>query len=169
MGAVTVKSTAITNADQLFPKVPSASYLGKGTLYSAVGTLEVGASDSAGSVYRLARIPSGARLHELKLLTDAITGFTSASVGIYAPQDQSGNAGAVVSSTLFGSGIDVSVQQTEPYDVIFNNLGIENVEKRVWELVGLTRDPQVFYDLAVVSVTQSGGAGTLSMIVAYTI
>jgi hypothetical protein len=169
MGAVTVKSTVISNADQLYPKIPSGPYLGKGPLYSAVGTLEVGAADSAGSVYRFARIPSGARLHELKIFSDAITGFTSGSVGLYAPQDQSGNAGASVSTALFGSGIDFSVAQTEPYDVIFNNLGIENVEKRVWELLALSSDPQVMYDIVIQSVTQSGGAGTLSMILAYTI
>lgn len=169
MGAVTVKSTAISNADQLYPKVPVGSYLGKGELFSAAGTLEVGSNDSAGSLYKFARIPSGARLHELKIFSDAITGFSSAKVGLYNIQDTSGNDGAVASDNLFGSGIDLSVAQTEPYDVIFNNLGIENVEKRIWELLGLSSDPQVMYDITIKSVTQTGGAGTLSMIVAYTI
>jgi hypothetical protein len=169
MGAVTVKATAISNADQLYPKVSSGAYLTKGSLFSAVGTLEVGASDSAGSVYRFARIPSGARVHSLDIFSDAIAGFTSASVGIYAPQDTSGNDGAAVSASLFGTGIDLSVAQTEPYDVVFNNLGIENMEKRVWELLGLSADPHVMYDVVIQSVTQTGGAGTLSMRLEYAI
>ncbi len=105
----------------------------------------------------------------MEIFSDAITGFTSAKVGLYTPQDQSGNAGAVVSDNLFAASVDLSVAQTEPYDVIFNNLGIENIEKRVWELLALSADPQVFYDITIKSVTQSGGAGTLSMRLEYAI
>lgn len=163
MGVVTVKATAISNADQLYPKVLSAPYLTRGNILCAAGTLPVGASDSVGSLYRFCRVPSGARIHNMEIFSDAITGFSSASVGLYAPQDSAGNAGAVVNASLFGSGIDLSVAQTEPYDVIFNNLGISNIEKRVWELLALSADPQVFYDVTIKSVTQTGGAGNLSM------
>ncbi len=163
MGVVTVKATAVSNADQLYPKILSAPYLTKGAIFCAAGTLEVGSGDSIGSLYRFARIPSGARIHNMEIFSDAIAQFSSAKVGLYTPQDQSGNAGGVVSDALFGSGIDLSVQQTEPYDVIFNNLGIENIEKRVWELLGLTADPCLFYDVTIKSVLQNGGTGTLSM------
>lgn len=169
MGAVTVKSTAIGNADQLYPRVPSPPYLSKGSIFCAAGTLEVGVADSAGSLYRFVRLPSSARIHNMEIFSDAIAGFTSAKVGLYAPQDTSGNAGGLVSDALFGAAIDLSVAQTEPYDVIFNNLGIENMEKRIWELLGLTADPMVSYDVTVKSVTQSGGAGTLSMRLEFTI
>jgi hypothetical protein len=163
MGAVTVKATAISNADQLSPKISSASYLGKSPVFGAVGTLAVGASDSAGSIYRFCRVPSGSRIHRMDIFSDAISGFSSATVGLYDIQDASGNAGAVVSGSLFASGVDLSVAQTEPYDVLFNNLSIANMEKRVWELLGLTADPFKFYDVSIVSVTQSGAAGNLSM------
>lgn len=169
MGAVTVKATAITNADQAYPKVLSSGFLTKGPMFCAAGTLEVGVADSAGSVYRFARIPSGAKIHRMDLFSDAITGFSSASVGLYLPQDSAGTDGASVSAALFGTGLDLTAVQTEPYDVIFNNLDIANIEKRVWEMLGLTSDPFLFYDVVVKSITQSGGAGTLSMRLDYTV
>ncbi len=169
MGAVTVKSTAISNADQLFPRLPVPTYLGNGDMLVATGVATVGVGDTAGSIYRLCRVSSGSRIHEMKITNTAMAGCTSCQVGVYRTADQSGNAGASVSAALFGTGIDLSVAQTEPYDVIFNNLGIENVEKRVWELLGLTSDPQVLYDVTIKSVTQSGAVGTLSMILAYAI
>ena len=163
MGVVTVKSTAISNADQLYPRLPVAPYLSKGAVNAAVGVAAVGAADSAGSIYLLCRVPSGCRIHSMKIVNTAMSGFTSGQIGVYKTEDQSGNAGAVVSAALFGTGIDFSVAQTEPYDVLFNNLSVANAEQRVWESLGLSSDPQIMYDIAVTSVTQSGAAGTINM------
>lgn len=171
MGVVTVKSTYITNADTTPSPKLTSTYLGKGEVYSSIGTLAVGAADSAGSLYRFVRVPSGARINAIKIFSDAITGFTSAKVGLYNTQDSSGNAGAVAVDNLFASGVDLSVAQTEPYDVVFNNIGIANLEKRIWEYsaMSLTADPFLFYDVVIKSVTQSGGAGNLSLLCEYVV
>lgn len=169
MGAVTIKSTAISNADQLYPKLSVPTYLGKGAVFSAVGTVAVGIGDTAGSVYRFCRVPSGARINRMDIFSDAMTGFSSGSVGLYDAQDQSGNAGASVSAALFGNTVDFSVAQTEPYDVIFNNLAITNIEKRLWELLSLTADPFKMYDVVIKSVTQSGASGNLAMRIEFVI
>src|SRR5690349_19912972 len=121
------KATGISNSDNSFPSIANSNYLVKGTMYCAAGTVEIAAADTSGQVYRFCRVPSGARIHGMRIFSDAISGATSATVGLYDKQDSSGGVGAVVSGSLFASGIDLSVQQTEPYDVIFNNLGIENV------------------------------------------
>lgn len=169
MGVVNTKATAITNMDQIFPRVQSSPTITKGSLFCAAGQLAVAATDSSGSVYRFCRIPSSARIHNLEIFSDAISGFTSGTVGLYNPQDSGGNAGAVVSGALFGTGIDFSVAQTEPYDVIFNNLSIANIEKRVWELLGLSADPFIPYDVCIVGTTLSSSSGNLAMRMAYAI
>ncbi len=169
MATANTKATGISNADNSFPSISNSNYLVKGPMYCAAGTVEIAVADSSASVYRFCRVPSGARIHGMRLFSDAISGATSATVGLYDKQDSSGGQGAAVSASLFGSAIDLSVAQTEPYDVIFNNLGIENVEKRIWELLGLSADPMKLYDICVVGTTLSSSAGTVSMQIEYTI
>ncbi len=169
MGVVNTKASAITNADAIYPYVLSAPYLTKGALFCAAGKVATTATDSAGSLYKFIRIPSGARIHNMEIFSDAITGMSSNTVGLYDIQDRSSNQGAAVSAALFATGIDLSVAQTEPYDVIFNNLGISNIEKRVWELLGLSADPFKFYDVTIVSTNGSTAIGNLAMRMAYTI
>ncbi len=169
MGVANTKALAISNADQLYPKVLSASYLGKCAVYTAVGKVLVDAADSTGSVYRFARIPSGARIQRIDIFSEALSGLTAADVGVYNPQNEVGGDGAVVNDNLFADSVDLSVAQSEPYDVIFNNLGISNMEKRVWELLGLLKDPNVQYDLCITADTISSSAGYLAVRVEFVV
>jgi len=169
MGVANTKSTGITNSDAGFPSVHNNNFLVKGPMYCAAGTAAVVAADASGSVYRFARVPSGCRVHGMRIFSDAISGATSATVGLYNIQDTAGNQGAAVSAALFATGIDLSVAQTEPYDVIFNNLGISNVEKRLWELLGLSADPMIMYDICVVGTTLSSSSGNIAMQIEFTI
>jgi hypothetical protein len=41
--------------------------------------------------------------------------------------------------------------------------GIDQIEKRLWERLGLSVDPQVDYDLALTGDTVGTGAGTISL------
>ena len=45
---------------------------------------------------------------------------------------------------------------------------IDDVEKPLWEALGLTADPQRFYDIAVTLTAAAGSAGTVSAKVIWT-
>ena len=164
MAVANTKSTHITNADAT-PPVLTNSYIGKGALYEAVGTVETAAADDAASVYRLVRVPSNARVSSILLATDAITGATTSDVGVYQTAD---NGGAVVDADLFATDVDISTAATVFTELLLEATAtdISKVEKRLWELLGLSVDPMRDYDIAV-TVNDVTAAGTISMKLKY--
>lgn len=166
MAIVNTKSTAIGNRDAA-PMVLTPAHLVRGVAYQAVGTVEKAGSDSNASVYRVARLRSSDRVSTVHVLNDAITGGTSYDVGLYKTADA---GGAVVDADLFASAIDLSsASASAGVDVTYEATptNIDKVEKRLWELLGLSADPQVEYDLALTANTAGAGAGTISVRVAY--
>lgn len=165
MAVVNTKSNLITNADHV-PVVLSDPHLGGGAVRSAVATIEIAAADDNGSVYRMIRISSGCRVNGLKVFCDAIVGGTSFTLGLY---DTAGAGGAVVSGALFATAFDLSSAITSGTDVLFQNLGVEKIEKRVWELLGLSADPFKQYDICFVGTVVGSGAGTVSLMASFAI
>jgi hypothetical protein len=166
MAVANTKSTHITNADAT-PPVLTNSYVGKGRLFEAVGTVETLAADDAASVYRLVRVPSNARISSILLASDAITGASASDVGVYQTAQ---NGGAVVDADFFATDVDISTAATVFTEVMLEATAtdIAKVEYRLWELLGLSADPMRDYDIAV-TVNDVTAAGTISMKVKYTV
>ncbi len=165
MGVVNTKSTIITNADAT-PRVPVNPHLAGADVQSSVAKVNIAAADSNTSTYRLVRLKSSMRLQSIKLLFDAITGGTSFKVGLY---DTLANGGVAVNSNLFANALDLSGGSTTGVEVLNQNNSIANMEKRVWELLGLSVDPFKDYDLVVTAVTIGTSGGNVAALVAYVI
>lgn len=163
MAVVNTKSTQITNADAT-PNVLNNDFVAKGALFESVATVEVAAADDDGSVYRMVRVPSNARISEVLRANDAITTGTVYDIGVYQTAD---NGGAAVSANLFANDIDLSSASTG--FVQTTGVDIANCEKRLWELLGLTADSFRDYDICFTGATVGSGAGTLSLKVRYTV
>lgn len=161
MGVANTKSTAVTNADTSQPHTQSPSYIEKGAVLVSVGTVEVAAADDNGSVYRLARVPSSARVHRIDIVSDAIAAGTVYDVGVYKTAQNAG--GVVVDADLFAANLDLSAGNTVPVDITFAARDIADIEKRVWELLGLSADPHIEYDICLTGDTVGTGAGTISL------
>ena len=160
MAVVNTKSTAITNRDTK-PVELSPDHLVRGVLYEAVGTVEVAAADSDTSVYRFVRLRSSDRLSTLQVACDAITAGTSYDFGLYRT---AADGGAVVDADLFASAVDLSsaLAFTDiTYEATAAN--ISQVEKRLWELLGLIADPMIEYDVCALANTVGSAAGTISV------
>jgi hypothetical protein len=163
MPVVNTKSTFITNADAT-PVVLNQDWIARGMLVEAVATVEVAAGDDDGSVFRMVRLPAGARVTSVEVACDAITGGISFDVGIYRT---AADGGAVVDADLFASAVDLSsaLSYTDvTWEANVAN-GKANVEKRLWELAPgpLTADPQTMYDIALTGNTVGTAAGTITM------
>lgn len=163
MPIVNTKATSITNADAT-KVIRNDAYFIKTHLKEDTGTLEKGAGDSNNSVYRFARVKSNVRISAINLLNDAITGGTAYSCGVY---ETAANGAAVVSIALFASGVDLSSARAAPLDIRHQASDINTVEKRLWELLGLDKDPNKEYDICLTGVTAGGGAGTITLKVQY--
>lgn len=166
MAVENLKATAITNADAT-PVVFSNASLAKGRVQNAVGTLEAANAASVGSTYRLARVPSNARVSQVLLSNDAFTTTGAGDVGLYKT-----NGGAVVDADFFASAVALTAAQSN-VDVTHESgvFGIEDAEQMLWQALGLTADPQIEYDVAITLTTANGAGGphTVTLKVEYAI
>lgn len=159
MAVVNVKSTVVTNADAA-PVDLSRADLAHGRVREVVGTVEAANGDSIGSTYRLGRVWSGWRVAEILLSCDAIT-TCAGDVGLYKT---AGDGGAVVDADLFASAQSLAAALKDTN--ITHESGvfdIDDVEKRLWEALGLSEDPKIWYDVVVTLTAAAASAGTISL------
>ncbi|NWE46343.1 hypothetical protein [Pseudomonas gingeri] len=170
MAVVTLKSTAVTNSDAL-PQTLSPQRIDGGRIRERVGVIEAGAADSIGSIYRLMRINSVDRVSRLLLSCDAITTAVG-DIGIY--DISSVNAGAVVDADFFASAQPLTsalVNQDVTHEADAADAGIgfglADVEKTLWQALGLASDPGKQYDVAITLTAAATGAGTVVLRLQY--
>lgn len=152
------KTNAITALDAT-PIVRASPWVHGGNAKQFAGTVEAVNGDSIGSTYRMFRIGSWMRPVSFFLFCDAITG-ASADLGLYRTN---ADGGAVVSQALFASAQSIATAVTLGTNLRFEQDDIANVEKRVWELLGLTADPNLEYDVTLTLTASAGASGTLAL------
>jgi len=155
MAVEALKSAAITNADAT-PLVLTNARIMAGAMREAVGTKQASASASIGSTYALCRVPSNARISQVIASCDAFDTTGAADIGIYQTAD---NGGAVVDADFFASALLLTTAL--PNTVCTHEsgvFGIEDVEKPLWEALGLSADSMRDYDV-VMTLTAANGAG----------
>jgi len=169
MAVVNTKSTAVTNADAATQTNLSLKIAG-GRLRESVGTVEAVNGDSIGSTFRLARIRSNDRVSRVLLSCDAISSCAG-DVGIY---DIAANGGAVVDADFFASAQSlasalVNADVTHEADAADAGAGFghADVEKPLWQALGLAADPYKLYDIAVTLTAAAAANGTIAMKVQY--
>lgn len=170
MAVVTTKSTAVTNGDAL-PQALSPQKIDGGRLRERVGVIEAVSGDSIASIYRLLRVNSGDRVSRLLLSCDAIT-TCAGDIGVY--DITAVNAGAVVDVDFFASAqslaaalVNVDVgHEADPADA-GAGFGLADVEKSLWQALGLAADPGKQYDIAVTLTAAAGSAGTIALKMQY--
>jgi len=157
-------STNITKAESPMGNKLSSARINHGRLRESVGTLETAAADDDDSVFRFMPVHSSWRISEILLACDALTGSTSWDIGLYSV-----GAGAVVDSDLFASAVNISsgLAAWTNQALESGTAGIENVEKQIFELLGLTVDPNLEYDMCMLANTIGSGVGTISMKIRY--
>ena len=132
MAVANTKSNGITTLDT-GGLLPSRTLVGACSL-KAVATLEVAAADDNNSVYRFFRLPSNAVVTSIKVSHDSITGGTDYDLGLYQTAE---NGGAVLDVNTFADAVDLSTG-AKNVELLFEENAIENVEKKLYELAGLT-------------------------------
>lgn len=163
MATENLKSTAVTNGDAT-PTDQTGAYLARGRLREDVGIVE-GAGGDAASTYRFVRLPSSARVSEVWFACDDLGVGVTLDIGLYRT---AADGGAVVDADLFASAIDVATAAVA-WTQIINESGVVNIddsEKRLWEMLGLTADPQIMYDVVGTSGV-AAATGTMALRVRY--
>ena len=162
MAVVTLNGSQVTNADATTQTLNN-SKVTNGRIKEIADTIEVTNGDSIASIYRMARVHSSWRMTELILQCDAITS-AAADIGLY---DTAANGAAVVDVDCFASAQSIASALIPGTNVmgeaaaVFGD--IANVRKSIWEVLGLSTDPNKFYDIALTLTAAATATGTVSV------
>jgi hypothetical protein len=152
------KTVSITNLDAT-PILRANPWVHGGNSKQFAGTVEAVNGDSIGSTYRFFRVGSWMRPVSLTLFCDALTGG-AADLGLYRA---AADGGAVVDADIFATAQSVASANATGIQVRFEADDVANVEKRIWELLGLTADPNLEYDVALTLTAGVTASGTLAL------
>lgn len=171
MAQVKIKSSAITNA-MATPRVQNAPGLENGVMVRAINALVTITSGdtqnttyaAGASVYRLGKIRSSDYMHRWRIDTTADMGTTTVvDLGLYNVGDTDG-PGTVVDQDFIASSLSLKDGALSNTDLTFEAAAagglITNGEKRVWECLGLTTDPNKEYEVVMTLTGACDGTGT---------
>ena len=157
-------STLISNRAAT-PRVANEPYNNARLKTSGVGIIEVSTSSDTGHILRFCQVRSNALIKQVLLSCDAVASAGAMDVGIYQTAD---NGGAVVDADHFASAVVVTSALVDSN--IAHESGVYTIDEKdepLWEALGLTEDPGIWYDVAGTITTDMGGAGTLCLEVTY--
>jgi hypothetical protein len=165
MPVVTRKSGAITNRDATSRVLNNGALTG-GICKGFAATIEAANADSIASTYIFGEIPSNAYNIQVELWSDDVGTTTVADFGIY---QTTANGGAVVDADFFGSAVVLNAgaiagTRIEHESAVYDP---DDVEKPLWQALGLTSDPGISYDVVATLTAAADAAGTISLKVRY--
>lgn len=166
MAVVNLKSQQITDMTAT-PRVPVNGRVQGGALLESSGTVASNADDTIASTYRFCRVPSNACVSQVLISAADASTAGAVNVGLYQV-----DGGAVVDADLFASAFDLSGGPYTNQDITFESGEYTNAEadNPLWEVLGLSADPGIEYDLtAVISTTFNGGPTSINMKIRYTV
>jgi hypothetical protein len=173
MAVVNTKSTAITNRDAT-PSVINDGRIERASLRSSIGSVAVGAADSATSYFPLVQVPTTAMVRAV--IVTAVTGMTTLAGDIGVFKTTANNGGVttgVVANTGSGSIFAAAKSLATTQDrVDVTNTGTtyptDKREQPLWQAIGLASDPGGFFDIGIkVTTANTGAAGRVGLEVLY--
>jgi len=155
-----VSSTQVANAEAS-PIVFNDANVDGGVLREVIGILETTlAAAGTGSIYRMVRVPSNARISELFVMTDDMGTTGDINVGIHQTSD---NGGLVVDADLFASAIDVNAAAVGMTSILHESgqITLDETILPLWGVLGLTSDPGIDYDITIMPSEAFTATGTM--------
>lgn len=158
MAVVTTKSAQITNRDAS-PRVLNNAFLEGAMVRSARDVCAIANGDSVGSKYLFLTLPSNAVPISLRISAPDIGTTTAGDIGLYRT---TADGGAAVSSQFFKAAQALNAGPYLKVELVQGNVvTVANSGKRLWELLGLSSDPKVLYDVALVLTGAADAAGSV--------
>lgn len=171
MAIVNIKSSSVTNADSTTQANTRTKTAG-GRVKEIASTVEVTNGESIDSVYRLGRVHSSWRISQIIRFCDAITG----AIADFGLHDTAANGGAIVDRDFFASANSLAAADVAGLDVTHESAAaagatqdgdVANIEKTLWEVLGLSADPNKYYDLTAMLTAAATATGTLAVLIRY--
>ena len=167
MAVVTTKSTAITNRDAV-PTVLGNGRITGGAVRSARGVVTTANGDSIASIYKFCSIPSNAVIVSVRVTSPDIGTTTIADFGLYKT---TADGAAVVDADFFASALSLKDGALSKSEIMFESAVITtaNCEKAVWDILALSADPNLTYDVCATLTAAADAAAAILVEVDYTV
>lgn len=174
MAVVNTKPTTITNRDATPPVINDAR-LQRGVLKSSVGSVAVGAADSATSYFPLVEVPTTAMVRRIYMSCPAGMTTLAGDIGVFKNTANSagvttGVAANTGSGTIFAAATTLAAA-ADGKDVTNLNSNAYPTDKReqpLWQAIGLTADPGGTFDIGIkITTANTGAAGRVGLEVQY--
>lgn len=164
MAVVNKSSAALTQRDA--PPSQTNSTLAKtkvatGRVKESLGVIQANNGDSIGSILRFFAVHSSWRVSRVLVSCDAVTG-AAADIGLYDMPTR--NSGAVVDADFFGSAVSIA-SALDKSDITRESglITVAKLEQPLWQLLGLTQDPGVWYDVAATLTAAATADGYVAL------
>ena len=142
--------------------------IGPGQVFAFTSSFEVAATDSDGSIYRIARVGANMIPVAITVMGDDDLDITHVDVGLYLP----GAGGAAVDIDCFADNLAVNTDSVDSADLAPNamfSLPIDDLGKKCWEIASVkaagsytdANHPSEF-DLAITAKSEPGAAATIA-------
>ena len=176
-GVVDVLSSQLTQGQQPLDPL-SPSYLSGATSWESADVCTLGANDQPGSLYRFFKVPSNARIVLLEALNDANPSGSSYAIGIRQPLAKGGTLPVtprrvtIQASSVLCANFSLDSERTR-WESVYVPTVVGSVPnkshylRRVWELLGLTQDPNQIYEVVVTALNPGTIGGNLALRMAY--
>lgn len=160
MAVVVTKSASISGRDSV-PSVLGNSAITRANLKRALGIVGIVSGDSVGSTYLFESVPSNALVSSLLLSAPDIGTTTAMDIGLW---HTTADGGAVVDQDFFTAAQALNAGPYAKVQCAFGNvLTVANMEKRLWEALGLSSDPRVMYDIVGTLTGAADGSGSVCL------
>lgn len=173
MAVVNTKSTTITNRDAT-PGVINDGRLERGSLRSSIGSVAVGAADSATSYYPLCQVPTTAMVRSVLVTAPAGMTTLAGDIGVYKT---TANSAGVTTGVAANTGSGSIFAAAKSLATVQDRVDVTNTgttyptnlrEQPLWQAIGLTTDPGGYFDIGVkVTTANTGAAGRVGLEVNY--
>jgi hypothetical protein len=157
-------SSAIANLVAT-PRVINKPALAGGAIRGFPGLVTPAADDEATSIFRFCRVPSNLCVHSVLYSGADATTAGAIDLGIYQTAD---NGGAVVDADLFASAFALTAGPDHNTELAFESGQYTLAESvtPLWQVLGLSSDPCIEYDVAAtITTTFNGGPTAMKLLV----
>lgn len=140
----------------------------EGRKMEAIGIVTPAADDTANSVHRFVRVPSNARISDVRIAAADATMAGAYNIGFYRTEE---DGGEVVDADALAAAFDLSGGPFYWSSVlVVGVVSIAESKMPVWQLAGLSADPGGYLDIAgTISTTFNGGPTTVGLKVDYVV
>jgi hypothetical protein len=166
MGVVTTKSSEITNRDAT-PRVLNPGRVSGGRVHHARAAAAIANGDSSTSKYIFFQVPSNAVPLSCRVSAPDIGTTTVGHFGLYKT---TADGGAVVDADFFKASVSLKDGAIAKSEIVNGNVvTLANANKPIWDHLGLTADPGIFYDVVLTLTADADAAGSVQVELDYTV